>query len=308
MPEMRIAWNGGGHHRSLEAIRDEARRAAEDGFASFWLSQITGPDALTALAAVAADAPGIELGTSIVPLYGRHPVPLAAQALTAQAASGGRLVLGIGPSHQVMVEGVLGESYERPYTRTREMLRALRGLLAGEAIAVEGEEVVARGQLAIDAPPCPILIAALGPRMLELAGREADGTTLWMVGPRTVKDHIAPRIREAAAAAGRPDPRILAGVPVCVTDKPDRARAFAGERLKFYGQLPAYRAMLEREGVAGPEGLLAAGNEDAVSEQLADFASAGATDLRVAALCETADEVQRTRALLRRLCARRTSR
>lgn len=299
---MRIGWNGGGHHRSLETIRDDARQAAEDGFASFWLSQITGPDALTALAAIAADAPGIELGTSIVPIYGRHPIPLAAQALTAQAATGGRLVLGIGPSHKLIVEGMLGERYERPFTRTREMLRALRGLIAGDSIAVDGEEVVARGQLAIDAPPCPILIAALGPRMLDLAGREADGTTLWMVGPRTVADHITPRIREAAAAAGRPAPRILAGVPVCVTDTPDRARAFAAEQLELYGQLPAYRAVLEREGVAGPEGILAAGPEDVVREQIAAFQAAGATDLRVGTLCSTPEETLRTRDLLRTLC------
>ena len=299
---MRIGWNGGGHHRSLEAIRSEARRASEDGFASFWLSQITGPDALTALAAVAADAPGIELGTSIVPLYGRHPIPLAQQALTAQAAAGGRLVLGIGPSHKLLVEGMLGESYERPFTRTRDMLRALRRLLAGEAVALETSEFVARGRLAIDAPPCPILIAALGPRMLDLAGREADGTTLWMVGPRTVAEHIAPRIRDAAAAAGRPSPRILAGVPVCVTDAPDRARSFAAEQLKLYSQLPAYRAVLEREGVKGPEDLLATGTEESVREQLAAFAQAGATELRVGALCPTSEESERTRALLRALC------
>jgi F420-dependent oxidoreductase-like protein len=299
---VRIGWNGGGHHRTLEAIRKEACRAARDGFAGFWLSQITGLDALTALAAVAADAPGIELGTSIVPLYGRHPIPLAQQVLTAQAASGGRLVLGIGPSHKLLVEGMLGESYDRPFTRTRDMLRALRRLLAGEAVALETPEVVARGQLAIEAPPCPILVAALGPRMLDLAGREADGTTLWMVGARTLANHIAPRIRGAAAAAGRPSPRILAGVPVCVTDAPDRARAFAAEQLKLYGQLPAYRAMLEREGVQGPEDLLVTGPEDAVREQLAAFEEAGATDLRVGALCPTPEEGGRTRALLRALC------
>ncbi len=127
---MRIGWSGGGHHTRLESIRDEARCALADGFASFWLSQITGPDALTALAAVAADAPGIELGTSIVPVYGRHPITLAAQALTAQAATGGRLVLGIGASHQVLVEGMFGERYARSFTRTKETLLALKGLLA----------------------------------------------------------------------------------------------------------------------------------------------------------------------------------
>src|SRR5262245_61272206 len=196
---MRIGWNGGAHHTSLAAIRSEARRVADEGFASFWLAQIAGPGALTALAVVGAETPQIELGTSIVPLYGRHPYALAAQALTAQAASEGRLVLGIGPSHQLVVESVFGESYARPFTRTAEMLAALRALLAGEAIDLAGTEIRVRGKLAIEAAPVPLLVAALGPRMLELAGRAADGTVLRMVGPKTVAAPIAPRIRAAAA-------------------------------------------------------------------------------------------------------------
>ncbi len=299
---MRIGWNGGGHHTALETIRDEARRAAADGFASFWLSQITGPDALTALAAVAADAPGIELGTSIVPVYGRHPFTLAAQALTAQAACGGRLVLGIGASHQVIVEGIFGERYARSFTRMKETLHALKALLAGEAIALDGTEIVVRGRLSIEAPPCPMLLAALGEKMLELAGREADGVTLWMVGPRTVAEYVAPRVRAASARAARPSPRILAGVPVCVSDAPDRARAFAAAQLKMYGMLPAYRATITREGLGGPEGLLATGSEAAVREQLSAFAVAGVTDIRVNTMCPTAEETERTRRFLRGLC------
>lgn len=295
---MRIGWNGGGSHSSLDAIRAEARRAADDGFASYWLSQISGPDALTALAVVGAETPRIELGTSIVPLYGRHPLVLAAQALTANAAAGGRLVLGVGPSHQPVIEGMFGESYARPFTRTREMVAALRALTRGEAVDSQGEEVRVRGRLAIDAPSPPLLVAALGPRMLELAGREADGTVLWMVGPRTVRSHIAPRIRDAAAKADRPEPRIVAGVPVCVTDDVAAARAFAAQRLGMYGALPAYRAMLEREGVTGPQDLLVAGSESRVSEALAEYAAAGATDLRAGALCAAPAEAERTRALL----------
>src|SRR5262245_5803114 len=303
---MRIGWNGGGHHTRLESIRDEARRAATDGFASFWPSQLTGPDALTALAAVATDAPGIELGTSIVPVYGRHPIALAAQALTAQAATSGRLVLGIGASHQALVEGMFGERYARSFTRTKETLLALKGLLAGEAGALEGQEVVARGRLAIEAPACPIFVAALGERMLALAGQGADGVTLWMVGPRTVAEYVVPHVRDAAARAGRPSPRILAGIPVCVTDAAERARAVAAERLKMYGYLPAYRTTLAREGLDGPEGLLAAGTEDEVRERIAAYESAGATDLRVSALCATPEEAERTRAFLRGLCAERS--
>lgn len=300
---MKIGWNGGGHHRDLAAIREEARHAAEDGFASFWLSQITGPDALTAIAAIGSDAPGIELGTSIVPVYGRHPMVIAAQALTAQAATEGRLVLGIGASHQLIVEGGFGESYGRPFTRTKEVFRAVRGLVSGDIVGIEGKEVVARGQLAIDAPPCPILVAALGPRMLDLAGREADGTTLWMVGPQTVADHVVPRIREAASAADRPAPRVLAGVPVCITADADRARAHAAQGLAVYGQLPAYRQMLDAEGVDGPEGIVAIGSEDQVRERLATYESAGVTDLRVNALCPTPDEEETTRAFLRDIAA-----
>lgn len=299
---MRIGWNGGGHHTRLESIRDEARRAATGGFASFWLSQITGPDALTALAAVAADAPGIQLGTSIVPVYGRHPIALAAQALTAQAAAGGRLVLGIGASHQVLVEGMFGERYARSFTRVKETLLALKGLLAGEPVSLDGREVVARGRLSIDAPPPPILVAALGERMLELAGKEAAGVTLWMVGPRTVADYVAPRVQAAAAGAGRPAPRILAGVPLCVTSDTARARAAAAEQLAMYGILPAYRATLAREGCEGPQDLVAAGTEDAVRERIAAYESAGATDLRVSTLCPTAEDTERTQAFLRRLC------
>ncbi|HVN87049.1 MAG TPA: TIGR03564 family F420-dependent LLM class oxidoreductase [Candidatus Binatia bacterium] len=298
---MRIGWNGGGHHTSLDAIREQATCAVEDGFASFWLSQITGPDALTALAAIAANTPRIELGTSIVPVYGRHPLALAAQALTAQAACGGRLVLGIGASHQMVVEGMFGESYARSFTRVKETLLALKALLAGEAVSLDGKEIVARGRLTIEAASCPILLAALGEKMLDLAGREADGVTLWMVGPRTVAEYVAPRVTDAAARAARPSPRILAGVPVCVTDAPDRARAFAAEQLNLYGLLPAYRATLAREGLMGPDGLLAVGSEDDVREQLSAFEAAGATDLRVNTLCPTPDEAERTRTFLRAL-------
>jgi hypothetical protein len=160
---------------------------------------------------------------------------------------------------------------------------------------VQGEEVRARGRLAIEASPCPIVVAALGPRMLELAGREADGTVLWMVGPKTVRDHIAPRIRDAAARADRPAPRIVAGVPVCVTDDVAAARAFAKAKLGVYGGLPAYRAMLELEGVAHPENLLVAGSEAKVRDALAEYAAGGTTDLRAAPLCDAGRDRARAR-------------
>jgi alkanesulfonate monooxygenase SsuD/methylene tetrahydromethanopterin reductase-like flavin-dependent oxidoreductase (luciferase family) len=138
--------------------------------------------------------------------------------------------------------------------------------------------------------------------MLDLTGREADGVTLWMVGPRTIAQYVAPRLHEAAARVGRSSPRILAGVPVCVTNNPERARAFAAEQLKLYGTLPAYRATLDREGLGGPEGLLAVGSEEVVRERLLAFEAAGATDLRVNTLCPTPEDTERTHAFLRGLC------
>jgi F420-dependent oxidoreductase-like protein len=296
---MRIGINGGGHHTSLGAIRDEARAAARDGFASYWLSQINGPDALTALAVVGAETPGIELGTAIIPTYPRHPIALAMQALTVQAATGGRLVLGIGPSHRVAVEGAWGLSYTKPLAHTREYVAVLRDLLQGKAVSFAGEQLVARGQLAIDAEACPVLLAALGPRMLELAGTAADGTVTWMAGARTLRDHIVPAVVAAAQKAGRGRPRVVAGLPICVTDDAAGARAHAAEKLGVYGTLPAYRAMLEREGVAGPEGVLLAGDEAEVRDGVAALAAAGVTDLRASVLCANAEEALRTRALLR---------
>jgi len=299
---MRIALNIGGHHHDLDSIREQARQAAEDGLAGVWMSQIFGPDALTALALVGQDVVDLELGVSIVPIYGRHPLALAMQARTVQAAVGGRLTLGIGPSHQFVVEALYGESYAKPYTRTKEYLAALLPLLAGDAADIAGDEVTARGRLEIDAPSAPpVLVAGLGPKMLRLAGRQAAGTTLWMVGPNTIAERIAPTITSAAADAGRPAPRILAGVTAVVTDDPDAARERSATEQGIYGSLPAYQHMMEAEGVRGPADLVIAGSEDRVADELRRYAAAGATDVRVTILAGDDLERDRTRALLRDL-------
>jgi len=298
---MRIALNGGGHHRSTEGILAEAREARRMGLAGYWLAQIFGPDSLTMHAVIGREVPEIELGTSILPVSGRHPLPLAVQAMTVQNLCGNRLILGIGPSHKMLVEGAFGESYERPYTRTREYLECLVRLLAGEHVAYQGFEVTVRGKVDIDGPAPPILIAALGKRMLKLAGERADGTVLWMVGPRTIGEHIAPRINEAAAAVGSKTPRIVAGVHVCVTNDASAAKAIAAEQLAVYGGLPAYRAMMDIEGVEGPEDLLIAGDEDSVSEAVEQFAEVGTTDLRLSILRTNEDAYHRTLEHLGRL-------
>lgn len=285
----------------LDHIVSTVRQAAADGFPSAWLPQIFGTDALTALAIAGREVPGIELGTSVIPTYPRHPMALAAQALTTQAAIGNRLTLGIGLSHQIVVEGMWGYSYDRPARHMKEYLAALMPLMRGENVHVDGETLKCIGQLDVkNAAAPPVLIAALAPAMLKLAGAVADGTATWMTGPVTIKSHITPSIRAAAEAAGRPDPRIGVGLPVCVTDDPAAARDQANQEFAIYGMLPSYRAMLDREGAAGPGDVAIVGNEDAVLAGIHEVADAGGTDF-IASCFGSSEDKARTYALLKTL-------
>ena len=285
--------------RPLPGVVEQVQRMADAGFASASSSQIFGYDALTTLALVGQSVPGIDLATSVVPTYPRHPIMLAAQALTVQAATGGRLTLGIGLSHQIVVETVFGQSFDRPLRHMREYLSILLPVLRGEPVSFQGETLSGTtwGPLEIDAPPPSVVVAALGPKMLELAGSVADGTATWMTGPATIRDHIVPSITAAAEAAGRPAPRVIVGLPVCVTDDVDGARAGAAETFAIYGTLPSYRAMLDREQAGGPGDVAIVGDEAAVTEQLAALGVAGATEL-VASIYGDPDERDRSFALL----------
>ncbi|MHB8669811.1 MAG: LLM class F420-dependent oxidoreductase [Acidimicrobiales bacterium] len=289
----------------LAGLVAQLRSASDAGMASVWLPQTFGLDALTAWAAVGREVPGIELGTAVVPTYPRHPMVLAGQALTTQAATGGRLTLGIGLSHQIVIEGMFGYSFSRPARHMEEYLSALLPLLRGEAVEVRGETVTCVGTVSVDAPPCPVLVAALGPRMLRLAGQHAAGTVTWMTGHRTIAAHISPTLTAATREADRPDPRIVAGLPVCVTDKVDDARDRAGRIFAIYGTLPSYRAMLDREGAEGPPDVALIGDEEAVSSSLARFEEAGATDF-IAAPFGAGEERDRTVALLGSLASDRS--
>ncbi len=297
-----IGWAGGTNLNSIEEVRREARYAVDGGFDSFWVSQIFGVDPIVALAAVATDvAPLDEVGTSVVPLYGRHPLALAAQALTAQNALGNRFTLGIGPSHATVVEGFLGESYARPYTRTREFIEAIAPLLRGENTSLVGDELTAHGWLNVATEPVPILLAAMGTRMLKLAARTTAGTSLGgAVAPSVVADHIAPTINAEAEAAGRPPPRIKSLVSVCVTDNPAAAIAHDRAGAEMYDQLPAYRAMLDRAGLESGAELLVAGSIDQVIEGLAAYVEAGATELRVGVSAPDPDTAAASREALAR--------
>lgn len=287
---------------ALVNVADQLRVAVDDGFASAWMSNIFGLEALTALAVAGSQVPDIELGTAVVPTYPRHPAVLAQQALTADLAVGGRLALGIGLSHQIVIEDMYGYSFDKPARHMREYLAVLIPLLAGEVADFDGETV--RAHIGLSTPrsgrKVPLLLAALAPQMLRLAGRHADGTILWMTGPATVRDYIVPAITTAASEAGRPDPRVVCVLPVCVTDDPAKARADAAKAFAIYGQLPSYRAMLDREGAAGPGDVAIVGDEDAVASQIMALADAGVTDF-VAGEYARGDEGPRTRALLRKL-------
>lgn len=262
---------------SVDELVAQAKVVRDQGFSSMWAAQIFGVDALTAIAVAAREVPDLHFGTDVVPVYRQHPMMLAQQALTVSQVAPGRLTLGIGLSHQVVVEGMWGMTYERPLRYMREYLDALSPLLDGEPARASGDVVVARGELGVAAERPQLMLAALGPKMLELAGRASDGTLTWMVGPETLSNHIAPIINESAQAAGRPAPKIGAGLPICVTDDVEDAKARAAQEYAVYGQLPSYRAMLDREGLGGPEDLAVIGSAELVEERLNGMVAAGAT-------------------------------
>ena len=265
---------------TVDSIVALAKRAEAAGFASLWMAHIRSIDAIAALGVAGRETTRIELGTAVTPTYPRHPMAMAQQALTTAQLSGNRFVLGIGLSHQRVVEGMLGLSYARPVRHMREYLSVLRPLLRGEMVNFEGE-IYRFANLQIDVPgvsDVSVIVAALGEHMLRLAGRVADGTSTWMTGPQTIATHILPLLSKAAAAAGRPAPRVIAGLPIVLTTDVAAAREKIARSLAIYGQLPSYRAMLDREGFAGPGDAALVGDEATLRDALARLRDAGVTD------------------------------
>jgi 5,10-methylenetetrahydromethanopterin reductase len=294
---MRIGVMLGGRSNpvGLDDLVARAQDLESRGFATLWLPNVFGLDAVTTAAVVGRETARIEIGTAVVPTQPRHPTALAQQALTAGVACGGRFTLGIGLSHPVVVEQMFGLSYARRASHMREYLAVLAPLLRGEPAKFAGEEY--RVDFALDLPdarPVPILLAALGDRMLEIAGREAAGTILWMAGPRTIERHIAPKLRAAARAAGRPEPRIVAGMHVVLTSDADRAKERVGRMLSLYGRMPSYRAMLEIEGNPDPAGLALIGDEKALDAGLERLRGLGVSDLEASLVPDEAGAEERT--------------
>ncbi len=303
---MKIGIYGGNVRRGapLTSLVDEIVRFEEAGFASYWTPQVPTFDALTVLALAGQQTSRIELGTAVVPSYPRHPNALAQQAATANALAGGRLVLGVGPSHAPGIEA-LGLAYDRPALHMREYVTILRALASEGQVDFEGEMYrMKTGFACPDASPFPIVISALAPLMLKAAGEVADGTVTWMVGRETIAGSTAPRIRAAAEAAGRPEPRVVVGLPVCVHDDHAQATARAVGIFKGYGMLPNYRRQLDAEGLGEAGEIAVVGNEDEVTSQIQAFLDAGATEV-IASVYPAGDDSRgsfaRTHALLESL-------
>ena len=269
-------------------------RAEADGFDSVWFPQVSaGPgfDALTALSLAASKTSIIELGSAVVPIYSIHPLALAKHAQTAQIASEGRFTLGVGLSHRPVVEDVMGLSYESPAQNMSEYLDVLRPLLDDSTVDHKGFFYNVKAQIKVPGSlEVPVIIAALAPKMLRVAGEQADGTFTWMAGPKTIESHVAPRIGRAADTAKRRSPRICVGMPLAVTDDSQEGREQAARIFERYGQLVNYRRMLDIEGVEGPSEVALIGNEDQVTEQLKAYADAGATDFLASVFPVGSDE------------------
>jgi len=287
----------------VDALLRRFERVEALGLHTAWVGQTFDHDALTLLALAARATRRVELGTWVVPVQPRHPSVMAQQALTLQAASAGRLALGVGVSHAAVIDKRLGLDYDRPALRMREYLAVLRPLLAGEAVRFEGETLRCDLEIGLSAPPPPVFLAALGPEMLKLAGELADGVAIWLGGPRFLERYALPRIRAAAETAGRPMPRVACGLPVVVTADVDKARAAAESFLAPSSRLPAYRRVLAREGAASPAEVAVVGDADGVARSLDTLAELGVTDFNAVpfAVDGDPDAVPRTQELLAEL-------
>ncbi|MGO3327515.1 TIGR03564 family F420-dependent LLM class oxidoreductase [Gordonia sp. (in: high G+C Gram-positive bacteria)] len=302
-----VVWTINAKNLSMDKSIASLAELREEGFRRVWTTQMPNePDALTVIGVAGREVPDIEFGTSVLPIQSQHPMKLAQQATTVNQILGGRLTLGLGLSHKVVTEGMWGVSYRKPVQRTEEYLDGLLPLLNGEKASAAGELVTTRGALTLENSPGPsVYFAALGPKMLDVAGRRTSGTVTWMTGPKTLRDHIVPTLHQAAADAGRPDGsvRTVAMLPVSVTDDVDGARAEAGRQFSMYDGLPSYKAMLDREGFTGPADAAIVGDEATVADRISELASFG-IDEYVGILFDRDPEVRaRTRALLRTLDA-----
>ncbi|WP_344238142.1 TIGR03564 family F420-dependent LLM class oxidoreductase [Actinocorallia libanotica] len=268
---------------AVDAVVEQGRRAAAAGISSVWLAQQFGYDAVALAGIIGREVPGLRVGTSAVPVFGRHPLAVWAQAQTSQAATGGRFTLGLGLGAKVFVEPAFGVPHERPAARLRDFLTVLRGLQAEGTVDFRGETLAATtpipAGLAGAEPPVPLLVAAMGPRALRVAGELADGTLPFLAGPKALDEHIVPQLTAAAAAAGRPAPRVVAFLAGVVTDDVETAREEAARQLAFYDQIPSYQRVIELSGASRAADLVEIGDEKTIAAAVSRYFDAGATEV-----------------------------
>ncbi|ART68919.1 LLM class F420-dependent oxidoreductase [Mycobacterium dioxanotrophicus] len=272
--------------RKVSKLISDVQWAESAGLDSAWMPQVPNDfDCLTMVALMAANTSRIELGTAVVPLQAQHPIALARQALSVHAMSAGRLALGVGPSHHWIIRDMLGLPYEKPAAYTRDYLQVLNAAIAGPGdVDVENDSFTVHNPTVLGADtPMPVLVSALGPVMLQIAGEHADGTSLWMADEKAIGEHIAPRITKAAADAGRPAPRIVAGIPVtlCANSEIETAKDRANRVLAEAETSPNYQRLLDRGEARTVGDLCAAGDEESILKRFKQFADAGVTDLSV---------------------------
>ena len=292
---MRIGLTGGG--TSVDKVVEQAKQAEADGFTSLWYASLVTGDPLVAIAIAGRETSTIELGTAVLQTYPCHPLLQANRAASVVDAMGRPgFTLGIGPSHEPLIRGVFGLSYDHPGRSTEEYVRILAGALRGEVVDFDGSDWSAHtaGRMAPVAQPVPVLVSALGPRLLRVAGELADGTVLWMAPPRAIESHIAPQVHAAASAARRPAPRIVAGLPVAVHDDEAEARSAAAASSAMYAGMANYQRILDIGGATSPADAAIVGNERSVRAQLQALLDAGATDIW-AAVFPVGDDKARSR-------------
>lgn len=293
---------------TVDDVVARARQAEALGLHTGWAPHIPWSlDALTALALAGRETSLIELGTAVVPTWSHHPYAMAQHALTTQAACGGRLPLGIGPSHQSVAEKWYGASYEGVIHHVREYVEVLDACWDAQTAALTGAAgplggpVVHHGdrypvESLLDvpgAPVVPVYLAALAPLMLRLAGERAHGTITWMCDEHAHETHVVPRISAAAREAGRPAPRIIAGLPVAVCADPDAGRAVAERRYGMYRDIPTYARALARGSSGSPADVAVVGTEEEVAARIASYEASGVTDLAAMVFGVGADELER---------------
>lgn len=304
---MRIGWNGTGvvGHASIDSVKKDVGRAASAGYQSYWLADhpTGGFDALTALAVAGQGIRKMELGTAVIPTFPRHPMALASQTLTVAQSLAVPFCLGVGLSHETMMSD-LGIPFEKPIRHMREYLSILVPLLTTGEVDFQGELLSCQAQIfKREMPEVSVVVAALGPQALKVAGELSAGTTLAWVGPKTIREHIVPTISEAAASAGKGAPRVIATLPVCVTEEANARRESISRNFASYAGLPSYQAMFEREGANGPGDVALVGTKDEVTEAIAVMAQAGTTDFAATVYAENPDEKAATFEFLGKIAA-----